>query len=163
VDDAIVVIENVERWVAMGYEAREATIKGMEEVTGPVIAVALVLCSVFVPTAFIAGITGQFYRQFALTIAASTIISALNALTLTPSRCVPLFRARQRAEHAADAAGDGQAKHGAREGGHTHHAGEALPKPGIVLMVGLAAAWFGGPALESTLAPMLRFVPAAYR
>src|SRR5204863_3546933 len=74
VDDAIVVVENVERWMAKGLPPREATIKAMDEITGPVIAITLVLSSVFVPTAFMAGISGQFYRQFALTIAASTII-----------------------------------------------------------------------------------------
>ena len=70
VDDAIVVVENVERWMAQGLPPREATIKAMDEITGPVIAITLVLSSVFIPTAFIAGISGQFYRQFALTIAA---------------------------------------------------------------------------------------------
>ena len=68
VDDAIVVLENVERWMAKGLPPREATIKAMDEITGPVIAITLVLSSVFVPTAFLAGISGQFYRQFALTI-----------------------------------------------------------------------------------------------
>src|SRR5690606_32258509 len=72
VDDAIVVVENVERYLEMGYEPREATIRAMNEVTGPVIAIGLVLCAVFIPTAFLTGITGEFYRQFALTIAAST-------------------------------------------------------------------------------------------
>ena len=85
VDDAIVVVENIERWMAKGLPPREATIKAMDEITGPVIAITLVLCAVFVPTAFIAGITGQFYRQFALTIAASTIISAINAMTMAPA------------------------------------------------------------------------------
>ena len=77
VDDAIVVVENVERWLAEGLSPRDAARKAMEEVTGPVIAIALVLCAVFVPTAFMAGISGQFFRQFALTIAASTIISCV--------------------------------------------------------------------------------------
>ncbi|MHA3771010.1 efflux RND transporter permease subunit [Verrucomicrobiota bacterium sgz303538] len=85
VDDAIVVVENVERFIAKGFSPRDATIHAMKEVTGPVIAVALVLCAVFVPTAFISGITGQFYKQFALTIAASTVISAFNSLTLSPA------------------------------------------------------------------------------
>ena len=82
VDDAIVVVENVERWLAAGAcRRKEAAIKAMDEVTGPVVAVALVLCAVFVPCAFITGITGQFFRQFALTIAVSTVISAFNSLT----------------------------------------------------------------------------------
>jgi hydrophobe/amphiphile efflux-1 (HAE1) family protein len=85
VDDAIVVVENVERWLAEGKAPREAARKAMDEVTSPVIAVALVLCAVFVPCAFISGITGQFFRQFAVTIATSTVISAFNSLTLSPA------------------------------------------------------------------------------
>src|SRR5207253_1534917 len=82
VDDAIVVVENVERNIELGLSAKEATHRAMDEVSGAVVAVGLVLSAVFVPTAFISGITGQFYRQFALTIAVSTIISAFNSLTL---------------------------------------------------------------------------------
>ncbi len=92
VDDAIVVVENVERWMAQGLSPRDASRKAMDEVTGPVIAIALVLCAVFVPTAFMAGISGQFYRQFALTIAASTVISAFNSLTLSPALCAILLK-----------------------------------------------------------------------
>ncbi|MBY0587309.1 efflux RND transporter permease subunit [bacterium] len=92
VDDAIIVIENAERWMAQGFNAKEATKRAMLEVTGPIIATTLVLSSVFIPTAFIAGISGQFYRQFALTIAASTIISAFNALTMTPARCALILK-----------------------------------------------------------------------
>jgi multidrug efflux pump len=92
VDDAIVVLENIERLMATGLDARTATIKAMDEVTGPIIAVALVLSAVFVPCAFIGGITGQFFRQFAVTISVSTIISAINAITMTPSRAVLLFQ-----------------------------------------------------------------------
>src|SRR5437588_6898255 len=92
VDDAIVVVENVERYLAMGVNAREAARKAMSEVAGPVIAIALVLCAVFVPTAFMAGISGEFFKQFALTIAASTIISAFNSLTLSPALCAILFK-----------------------------------------------------------------------
>ncbi len=92
VDDAIVVVENVERNIAEGLNPREATIKAMGEVSGAVIAVALVLCAVFVPTAFISGITGQFYLQFALTIAVSTVISAFNSLTLSPALCALLLQ-----------------------------------------------------------------------
>ncbi len=87
VDDAIVVVENVETWLGRGLSPRDASRKAMDEVTGPVIAIALVLCSVFVPTAFMAGISGQFFKQFALTIAASTVISAFNSLTLSPALC----------------------------------------------------------------------------
>ncbi len=86
VDDSIVVVENIERWMESGLPAREATIKAMDEITGPVIGITLVLVSVFIPTAFIPGLSGEFFRQFALTIAASAVISATNALTLAPAR-----------------------------------------------------------------------------
>jgi len=92
VDDAIVVVENVERNIALGLAPIEATKRAMSEVSGPVIAVALVLCAVFVPTAFVSGITGQFYKQFALTIAVSTVISAFNSLTLSPALSAILLK-----------------------------------------------------------------------
>ncbi|MFO0880227.1 MAG: multidrug efflux RND transporter permease subunit [Gemmataceae bacterium] len=95
VDDAIVVVENVERWLEVGYTPRDAARKAMEEVTGPVVAVALVLCAVFVPCAFISGITGQFFRQFAVTISVSTVISAFNSLTLSPALASILLRPRR--------------------------------------------------------------------
>lgn len=113
VDDAIVVVENIERWMAKGLPAREATIKAMAEITGPVIAITLVLSSVFIPTIFIAGIPGKFFQQFALTIAASTIISAINAMTMAPARAVTLIK-----PHVA---------------GHDR---EALPRWGIALIMG---------------------------
>jgi hydrophobe/amphiphile efflux-1 (HAE1) family protein len=91
VDDAIVVVENVERHIAMGLKAREATRKAMSEVVGPIIATAIVLVAVFVPTAFITGVSGAFYKQFALTIAVSTVISAFNSLTLSPALCALLL------------------------------------------------------------------------
>ncbi len=94
VDDAIVVVENVERWLEHGLQPREAARRAMDEVTGPVIAVALVLCAVFVPCAFIGGITGQFFRQFAVTIAVSTVISAFNSLTLSPALAAILLKPR---------------------------------------------------------------------
>jgi len=93
VDDAIVVVENVERNIEAGLNPRDATLKAMSEVTGPIIAIALVLCAVFVPIAFISGLTGEFYRQFALTIAFSTIISAFNSLTLSPALAATLLKA----------------------------------------------------------------------
>ncbi|MES2788057.1 MAG: efflux RND transporter permease subunit [Planctomycetota bacterium] len=98
VDDAIVVLENIERLIGTGLDPRTATIKAMEEITGPIVAITLVLCSVFLPAAFITGITGQFFRQFALTIAAAMVISAINAMTLTPARAVTIFKT----EHTAD-------------------------------------------------------------
>jgi multidrug efflux pump len=131
VDDAIVVVESVELNMASGLDPREATRKSMKEVSGALIAIALVLCSVFVPTAFIAGISGQFYRQFALTIAASTAISAFNSLTLSPALCALLLK-----PHA----------HG--EGAHAHR--EALPRLGIVILFGLLAYF----VLPVYLAPM---------
>lgn len=120
VDDAIVVVENVERWLAAGMSPRDASRKAMDEVTGPVIAIALVLCAVFVPTAFMAGISGQFYKQFALTIAASTIISAFNSLTLSPALAALLLK-----------------PHGHGEHGHAQQ--EALPRAGIAVIGGLIA------------------------
>jgi multidrug efflux pump len=92
VDDAIVVVENVERNIALGLEPHEAARRAMSEVTSPIIATALVLCAVFVPTAFISGLTGQFYKQFAITIAISTVISAFNSLTLSPALCAVLLK-----------------------------------------------------------------------
>jgi multidrug efflux pump len=124
VDDAIVVVENIERWLAEGLSPLEAARKAMDEVTGPVIAIALVLCAVFVPTAFMAGISGQFYRQFALTIAASTIISAFNSLTLSPALGALLLKPH---------------KHG---DGHGHAHAEALPPVGIAIVGGLLAYLF---------------------
>ncbi len=126
VDDAIVVVENIERWMAKGLPPREATIKAMDEITGPVIAITLVLSSVFIPTAFLAGITGQFYRQFALTIAASTIISAINAMTMAPARAVTLIKPHV-------------------HGQESHR--EALPRWGFALLVGYIVYWFAEPIM----------------
>ena len=95
VDDAIVVVENVERNIENGLSPREATYKAMREVSGPIIAISLVLVAVFVPLAFISGLTGQFYRQFALTIAISTVISAINSLTLSPALAALLRKGHQ--------------------------------------------------------------------
>jgi len=131
VDDAIVVVENVERFLAMGETPLEASRKAMDEVSGPVIGIALVLCAVFVPTAFLAGITGEFYKQFALTIATSTVISAFNSLTLSPALCALMLK-----------------PHGHAENGHGEHAhAEALPRVGIVIIGGLLGMVFLGPIL----------------
>ncbi|MCU0941805.1 MAG: multidrug efflux RND transporter permease subunit [Hydrogenophaga sp.] len=92
VDDAIVVVENVERNIEEGLSPHDATVKAMQEVSGPIIAIALVLCAVFVPLAFVPGLTGQFYKQFAVTIAISTVISAFNSLTLSPALSALLLR-----------------------------------------------------------------------
>src|SRR4030095_12578629 len=125
VDDAIVVLENIERQMASGLNARDATIKAMDEITGPVLAITLVLASVFIPCCFLGGITGQFFRQFAVTIAVSTVISAINALTMTPSRAVLIFK------------GD------AKNPGHKH---EALPWWTFAVL-GAVLAYEFGPAL----------------
>jgi len=116
VDDSIVVVENIKRWMSKGLEPREATLKAMAEITGPVLAITLVLSSVFIPTAFLPGISGQFYKQFALTIAVSTILSAINALTLAPARAVQLIKPDSEAEKQ-----------------------EPLPRVGIAVIAGLAA------------------------
>jgi multidrug efflux pump len=129
VDDAIVVVENVERLMAQGLSPRDASRKAMDEVTGPVIAISLVLCAVFVPTAFMAGISGEFYKQFALTIAASTVISAFNSLTLSPALCALLLK-----PHAHAVTDD----HG-HDGHAAHDAPEPLPRAGIAIIGGLLA------------------------
>ncbi|HEY1290866.1 MAG TPA: multidrug efflux RND transporter permease subunit [Burkholderiales bacterium] len=100
VDDAIVVVENVERNIAEGRTPREATYQAMREVTNPIIAIALVLVAVFVPLAFISGLSGQFYRQFAMTIAISTVISAINSLTLSPALAALLLRKHEAKKNA---------------------------------------------------------------
>lgn len=92
VDDAIVVVENVERNIEAGLSPRDASVKAMQEVSGPIIAIGLVLCAVFVPLAFVSGLSGQFYKQFAVTIAISTVISAFNSLTLSPALAAILLR-----------------------------------------------------------------------
>ena len=140
VDDAIVVVENVERYLAMGQPAREAAHRAMAEVSGPVIAIALVLCAVFVPTALMAGISGEFFRQFALTIAASTVISAFNSLTLSPALCAILFK------------GHG-AEHGS--GTQTHAKKEAMPRLGIVMIAALLAYFMLTPHLSHLLGVQL--------
>jgi multidrug efflux pump len=118
VDDAIVVLENIERQIANGLDPRNATITAMGEITGPIVAITLVLTSVFLPAAFVPGISGEFFRQFALTIAASMVISAINAMTLTPARAVAIFKTET--------------------GGHAQR--EALPW-WIFAILGAAASW----------------------
>src|SRR6202045_40178 len=95
VDDAIVVVEGVERHIEEGMTPKNAALKAMEELSGPVVGIALVLSAVFVPTAFIPGITGRLYQQFAVTIAISVLLSAFNALTLSPALAALLLRPRQ--------------------------------------------------------------------
>jgi multidrug efflux pump len=124
VDDSIVVVENIERWMGMGLPAREATIKAMDEITGPVIGITLVLASVFIPTAFMPGLTGQFFRQFAITIAVSTMISAVNALTMAPARAVAWIK-----------------PHGP---GHESTTREAMPRAAYVALLGYLGYLLGG-------------------
>ena len=95
VDDAIVVVEAVEHHIEHGLTPHDAAIKAMEEVSGPVIAIALILAAVFIPTAFVPGITGQLYKQFALTIAISVLFSAFNALTLSPALSALMLRPKK--------------------------------------------------------------------
>ncbi len=106
VDDAIVVVENVERNLRLGLSPREAAHRTMDEVGGALIAIALTLCAVFIPSAFIAGISGQFFRQFAVTIAASTVISCFVSLTLSPALCAILFKPHE--AHGGGHAGPGR-------------------------------------------------------
>ena len=136
VDDAIVVLENIERWLDKGFPVREATIKAMDEITGPIMAITLVLSSVLLPSAFLGGITGQFFRQFALTISVSMLLSAVNAMTMTPARAAWIFAKRKPGEH-----GD-QGK-------------EALPWWSFALLGGLATVWLL-PALGSAAGPARR-------
>ena len=124
VDDAIVVLENVERQMSYGLDAKTATIKAMSEITGPIVAITLVLCSVFLPSVFIPGVTGQFFRQFALVISSAMIISAINAMTLTPSRAVAIFQNQKLDEH-----------------GHPRH--EALPWWIFIIFGAAATFWLG--------------------
>jgi multidrug efflux pump len=129
----------VERLVAAGLPARDAARRAVGEVAGPVVAIALVLAAVFVPTAFIGGISGQFYRQFALTIAASTVISAFNSLTLSPALCALLL-----ADHSAHA--------GTHAGGAAGRR-DPLPRWGIALVCGLVATWLFEDRLVLALGP----------
>ena len=134
VDDAIVVLENIERWLEKGLPVREATIKAMNEITGPIFAITLVLSSVLLPSAFLGGITGQFFRQFALTISVSMLISAINAMTMTPARAAWIFASRKPGQH-----GD-QGK-------------EALPWWSFALFGGLATVWLLTPTAGRLAGP----------
>jgi multidrug efflux pump len=127
VDDAIVVLENIERWMEKGLPAREATLKAMEEITGPIVAITLVLSSVLLPSAFLSGLVGQFFRQFAITISVSMLISAVNAMTMTPALAVLFFSGRKPGKHAEDK--------------------EALPWWSFGLFGGLVSVWLLTPML----------------
>ena len=126
VDDAIVVLENIERWLEKGLPVREATIKAMQEITGPILAITLVLSSVLLPSAFLGGITGQFFKQFALTISVSMLISAVNAMTMTPARAAWIFGGR-------------------KVGAHANEGKEALPWWFFALLGGVISVWLLSP------------------
>jgi multidrug efflux pump len=132
VDDSIVVLENIERWLEKGLPVREATIRAMNEITGPIFAITLVLSSVLLPSAFLGGITGQFFRQFALTISVSMIISAVNAMTMTPARAAWIFAGR-------------------KPGQHGEQGKEALPWWSFALFGGLTSAWLLAPVVGAWL------------
>jgi len=140
VDDAIVVLENIERWLAKGLPVREATIKAMGEITGPIFAITLVLSSVLLPSAFLGGITGQFFRQFALTISVAMIISAINAMTMTPARAAWIFARRDRRPEV-----------GGQRSEEAHVTRDALPWWSFALFGGLASAWLLVPILGTRL------------
>ena len=142
VDDAIVVVEAVEHHIEHGLAPRDATIKAMSQVSAPVIAVGLVLTAVFVPCAFITGITGQFFRQFALTIATSTVISAFNSLTLSPALSALLLQA------AAEGGVPGAAVAGVR-GRRAAGLGYALLGPRLLELAGSATACTGTAAADA--------------
>jgi multidrug efflux pump subunit AcrB len=124
VDDAIVVLENIERWLDKGLPVREATIEAMNEITGPIFAITLVLSSVLLPSALLGGITGQFFRQFALTISVAMIISAINAMTMTPARAAWIFANRKPGKQ---------------------HARETLPWWCFALLGGIVSVWLLSP------------------
>jgi multidrug efflux pump len=132
VDDAIVVLENIERHLEMGKPVRDATIDAMNEITGPILAITLVLSSVLLPSAFLGGITGAFFQQFALTISVSMLISAVNAMTMTPARAAWIFGGR-------------------KPGAHGDQGKEALPWWFFGLLGGLATVWLLTPVLGPSL------------
>src|SRR5262249_39942491 len=136
--------ENIERWLEKGLPVREATIRAMNEITGPIFAITLVLSSVLLPSAFLGGITGQFFRQFALTISVAMIISALNAMTMTPARAAGIFASRSRKD-------EGGRMKDEKEASPVHPSKEALPWWGFALAGGLVSAWL----LTPTLGPWL--------
>jgi multidrug efflux pump subunit AcrB len=146
VDDGIVVLENIERWLDKGLPVREATIQAMNEITGPIFAITLVLSSVLLPSAFLGGITGQFFRQFALTISVTMIISAINALTMTPARAAWIFASRDRKDEGGRMKDEKE-----KESTPAHPSREALPWWSFALFGGLATVWLLTPLLRARL------------
>src|SRR5947209_4777660 len=142
VDDAIVVLENIERWLDKGLPVREATIRAMNEITGPILAITLVLSAVFLPSAFLTSITGQFFRQFALTISVAMILSAVNAMTMTPARAASIFAGRKPGQHGA-------------------HGKEPLPWWSFGVAGGFVAVWLLTPVVDAWLGVGAESAPAA--
>lgn len=157
VDDAIVVVEVVEHHIEEGMTPRQAAIQGMEEVSGPVIAIALILAAVFIPTAFIPGITGRLYQQFAVTIAISVILSAFNALTLSPAMCALLLKPKKkRRGPLAFFFGRFDRVFGRTTDGYVHTSGLLVRKWGVALaflVVVVLAAVFLGKRIPSSFLP----------
>ncbi len=157
VDDAIVVVEAVELHIEGGLSPKEATFKAMEEVSGALIAIAIILAAVFVPTAFISGITGQLYQQFAVTIAVSVIISALNALTLAPALCALLLRPKKKGNGPLQKFYDGFNRlFGKATDGYVGICRVALRKSAIsmlLLLLTAGAAGFLGKSIPSSFLP----------
>ena len=147
VDDAIVVVEAVEHHIGQGMTPKDATLKAMEEVSGPVIAIALSLAAVFVPTTFIPGITGKLYQQFAVTIAVSVIFSAFNALTLSPALSALLLKPKKETRGPLSASTAGLIDvFGRTTDGYVSWCGTFIRKAGmslffLALVAGLAGFW----------------------
>ena len=171
VDDAIVVVEAVERHIEEGMTPRDAALKAMEEVSGPVIAIALILAAVFVPTVFIPGITGRLYQQFAVTIAISVLFSAFNALSLSPALCGPAAEAAARnatGRWACFSAGS-IASSGARTETLRRHLGAPDPQGRAgarcswrrIAVVAVAARQAAAASLPARRRPGLRLLPPA--
>jgi len=182
VDDAIVVVEAVEHHIERGLAPRAATIRAMEEVSGPVIAIGLVLTAVFVPCAFISGIVGQFFRQFALTIAVSTIISAFNSLTLSPALAALLLKPREPGKRGgalprpAFALAGGFLGYELLAGRVVPHAARWLSRIGVadpsipgpasiaaVVLAGAAVGWVVGPWIDRLLSGFFRLFNHGFR
>ncbi len=150
VDDAIVVLENIERWLEKGLPVREATINAMNEITGPILAITLVLSSVLLPSAFLGGITGAFFKQFALTISVSMLISAVNAMTMTPARAAWIFGGRKPVRQASSLP-EKPRQAGSLPHEHGDQGKEALPWWFFGLVGGLATVWLLTPVLGPRL------------